>query len=242
MGHRSGADKWSEDVFGPGAEGVVVEVSETPPDATWQFRSETTLPSRIQLVTGRYRPGSVDEQSTEWQPADEATPFLYRSVVIGDQAWIDTTGSRGWEQCRAWRPAFADKDILFRYDPDAPTVETPCSISNCPFVIGPGSRVPVRNPVESVVGGEHLTTYEVVARFADRPSVDKLRATITLDEARRLRGGKIWDAATGTVYFTLEAGPAPGNPPIVDPSGQPPFSSQPPPAPPTTATVEPNGG
>jgi hypothetical protein len=240
LGLTNGIQKWSEDVYGPRSGESIVEVAETPAELRWHYRRIKLLPTYQEVVEGVYQPGSVDERDIVWRPPGEADPYRGRSVVIGNDAWNDNSLEPGWAHCSVSpRPAFARKDILFGYDAGDPT---PCSIGNCDFVIGPGSRVPVRNPVESVVAGEHLTTYEVVARFADRPSVDKLRATITLDEARRLRGGKVWDAATGTVYFTLEAGPAPGNPPIVDPSGQPPFSSHPPPAPPTTATVEPIGG
>jgi hypothetical protein len=241
LGYTAGVSKWSEDVYGPRSGESVVEVAETPADLRWHYRRIKLFPAYHEVVEGVYQPGAVDERTLVWRPPGEADPYRDRSVVIGNDAWNDSSLEPGWEHCSVSpRPAFAHKDIVFGYDPGAP--ESACSIGNCDYVIGPGSRVPVRNRVESVVAGEHLTTYEVVARFADRPSVDKLRATITLDEARRLRGGKVWDAATGTVYFTLEAGPAPGNPPIVDPSGQPPFSSQPPPAPPTTATVVPTGG
>jgi hypothetical protein len=219
----------------------VVQVADVPREMIWQYHSAlVAAPHNLRLgVDGVYTSGSVDERRAQWSQSGASPEFRDRRVVVGHDAWNDVSSEPGWSHCQttSYLTALAGKELDYCWGPREKIGGGGREL--CPVFIGAGSKVVVRDPQPGVIDGEPVTTYEVVDFAPENTDYSYLRVRMTLDAQNRLRGGTVFDRDTGQVYLTLTAGPAPGHPPIVDPSAEPLFTAEPPLPPPDLGTVPP---
>jgi hypothetical protein len=218
----------------------VVQVAEVPGEMVWRYHRALVAPPRDHRETldGFYTPGAVDERLVEWHLSANEPAVKERRVVVGTDAWGDVSGEPGWSHCdrASIPPPLASKELDYCW---GPRERIGGGRETCPVFIGAGSKVVVRDPLPGMIDGDPVTTYEVVDFAPENTDYSYLHVRMTLDAQNRLRGGTVFDRDTGQVYLTLTAGPAPGHPPIVDPSAEPLFTAEPPPPPPDLGTVPP---